>query len=131
MTRIAVALLLTLAVLPFSAGAAGHDVSSVRYAPSDQISSSAVAFNGSRFLTVWSMEGKAFGALTDPTDGTSSAPFVLSGITGQDQPLVIGWGSGFLSLWKTGDYFQIVTLTANGVIEHVSRVSVERRYQWW
>jgi len=131
MPRVAAALLLAL-VASFSAGAAGHDVSSVRYGPSGQwLSPSAVAFNGSHFLTVWSMGGYAFGALTDRASEASLPPFVLPGVTGLEEPLVIPWGSGFLSVWKTWDYFQIVTLDEHGVIERVSRVSVAWRYQSW
>jgi hypothetical protein len=55
MPRVAIALLLTL-VVSFSAGAAGHDVSAVRYAPANLfIGPTRIATNGSRFLTVWSM----------------------------------------------------------------------------
>jgi hypothetical protein len=132
MPRVALALLLTLVVLPFSAGAAGHDVSAVRQAPSGYGENGvAVAFNGNRILTVWSAGGHAFSTITDAANGESSTPFVLPGITGGEEPAIVPWGDGFLTLWKTWDYFQIVKLTASGVIEQVSRVSIAWRYQSW
>lgn len=132
MPRAAFALLLTLVVLPLPAGAAGHDVSAVRQAPSSYgENGAAVAFNGNRILTVWSAGGHAFATITDAANGESSTPFVLPGITGGEEPAIVAWGNGFLTLWKTWDYFQIVKLTASGVIEQVSRVSVAWRYQSW
>ena len=83
MPRVAVALLLTLVVLPVSAGAAGHDVSAVRYAPSGfTVGPSVMAANGSRFLTVWSGYGDtlAYGAVTETANGVSSMPFLLPGV---------------------------------------------------
>lgn len=81
MPRVAFALLLTL-VVSFSAGAAGHDVSAVRYAPSGfGVGPSVIAANGSRFLTVWSGYGgfaaaNGYGAVTETA---SSIPFLLPG----------------------------------------------------
>ena len=128
MPRVAVALLLTLALLPFSAGAAGHDVSTVRYASSGfGVGPSVMAANGSRFLTVWSGYGgpsttsETYGALTETANRASSMPFLLPGVTGWPTAMT-RWGDGFISLWWTPDHFDIVTLFANGGVQRVSHV---------
>lgn len=122
MPRVAAALLLTL-VASFSAGAAGHDVSTVRYAPSGYTvgPAEAIGFNGSRFLTVWAMAGHGYGSLTDPATGISSGPFLLPGVSGSPAQM-IRWGDGFMSLWWSVDHLDIVTLTANGGVERVARI---------
>jgi hypothetical protein len=76
------------------------------------------------------MGGHAFGALTD-ANGTASPPFFLPGIVGLETPSVIPWGNGFLTVWKTWDYFQIVILNERGVIERVSQVVIGWGYQSW
>jgi hypothetical protein len=128
MPRVAIALLLTL-VVSFSAGAAGHDVSAVRYAPANlYIGPTRIATNGSRFLTVWSMYDEyprpslAYGAVTESLNGPLSAPFLLPGLTGSPSPLS-PWGGGFIGLWWSGNSFDIVTLFGNGGVERASRVA--------
>ncbi|MEA2342305.1 MAG: hypothetical protein QOF63_474 [Thermoanaerobaculia bacterium] len=76
------------------------------------------------------MGGHAFGALTD-ANGTASPPLFLPGIVGLEEPSVIPWGNGFLTVWKTWDYFQIVILNEHGVIERVSRAAVAWPYRSW
>jgi hypothetical protein len=126
--RVAVALLLTLVVLPFSASAAGHDVSAVRFAPSDlYIRSTRIAANGSRFLTVWAMDNVyprpnlAYGAVREAANGPSSMPFLLPGVSGFPTAMM-PWGGGFISLWSHGDGFDIITFFANGGVQRVSHV---------
>ncbi|MBV9069325.1 MAG: hypothetical protein JO093_22310 [Acidobacteria bacterium] len=127
MPRVAAALLLTL-VVSFSAGAAGHDVSSVRYAPANLgIGPTRIVANGGRFLTVWAMRDEypkpnlAYGSLTEPANGQSSVPFLLPGVTGSPSA-IMPWGGGFISLWWSGDHFDIVTLFGNGGVEHITHV---------
>jgi hypothetical protein len=123
-----VTLCLFLALFPLLLFAAGHDVSSVRYAPPGlSIGPTKIAANGSRFLTVWSMSNVypkpnlAYGVVTDAAYGQSSTPFLLPGITGSPTAMT-SWGGGFISLWWSYDHFDIVTLLANGAVERVSRV---------
>ena len=127
MPRVAVALLLTL-VVSFSAGAAGHDVSAVRYVPANLfIGPTRIATNGSRFLTVWSMDdvyprpNLAYGAVRETANGPSSMPFLLPGVTGSPTAMT-PWGGGFISLWWTQDHFDIVTFFANGGVQRISHV---------
>jgi len=128
MPRVAAALLLAL-VASSSAGAAGHDVSTVRYAPTGLwVGPPKIAANGSRFLTVWRMDAEyprpnlGYGAVTEPANGTSSAPFLLPGVTGTPSA-IMPWGGGFISLWSSGDHFDIVTHLANGGVEHITHVA--------
>jgi len=117
-----VTLCLFLVLFPLSLFAAGHDVSSVRYAPPDlPVGPTKIAANGSRFLTVWSGYGHGYGAVTGTASGPLSMPFLLPGITGSPTAMT-QWGAGFISLWWTQDHFDIVTLFANGGVQRVSHV---------
>jgi hypothetical protein len=118
-----VALCLFLVLFPLSLFAAGHDVSAVRYAPANlYIRSPRVAANGGRLLTVWAMGDLAYGALAETGNGAPSMPFLLPGVTGSPSPLA-PWGGGFIGLWWSGNYYDIVTLRGNGSVEQVSRVT--------
>jgi len=128
MPRVAFALLLTLVVLPSSAGVAGHDVSAVRYAPPGLYSagSTKIGVNGSRFLTVWALDqypkpNRAYASVSVTAKGASSMPFLLPGVSGSPVE-VLPWGSGFISLWVDRDHFDIVTLFASGGVQRVSHV---------
>jgi len=132
MPRVAYALLLALGVLPFSAGAAGHDVSAVRYTSTGVVSRPVrTAGNGNRFLTIWSLDQaprptRAYSSVTETANGPSSLPFALPGVAGMPDA-ILPWGSGFISLWGNDDGFDIVTFLANGGVQRVSHV---QRFAW-
>jgi hypothetical protein len=120
--------LILTALVSFSLFAAGHDVSNVQYAaPGLGGIYPVIAANGNRFLTVWRLDTTypkptiAFGAVTESGGGASSLPFLLPGVTGAPSA-ILPWGSGFISLWSTRNGFDIVTLVANGDVQHISHV---------
>jgi hypothetical protein len=118
MPRVAYALLLALAVLPFSAGAAGHDVSSIRYAPFDFFASpeASVAYNGKHFLTLWPMSHHIYGSLADPSGGTPSPAFLAVPFATPYALQLTAAGSGYLGIWNQ-ETPSLGTFTAEGALE--------------
>lgn len=109
---------------PLSLAAAGHDVSSVRYAPSDLSTGSAtVAYNGNRFLTLFPMTFHLYGLLADPT-GTALAPaFPAVPFATPNILQLAAAGSGYLAVWNEQQKATLGTFNADGVL--VRRVQLD------
>ncbi len=107
--------------------AAGHDVSTVRYAPANVVFQSngadpVVAFNGDRFLTIWNMYGPIYGELADPARGTKTDAFLVQRGSAAAYPLqLVAVGGGYLAAWNDGGA-SIAVLTAAGAIERTIRL---------
>ena len=94
--------LLVLLLIPLPLFAAGRDVSTVRFAPSDaHIDSPSIAFNGNHFLTLWSMAG-IYGALSNPSSDATPAFPVLPLSNPRELHLTAAGSSGYLAIW-TGE----------------------------
>jgi len=111
-------------LVPLSLAAAGHDVSSVRYAPSALYAGApAIAFNGNHFLTLWAMSFHIYGSIADST-GTALAPafpavpFALSNVL-----QLTAAGSGYAAIWNQDTKPFLGSFDANGTL--VRRVAVQ------
>jgi hypothetical protein len=110
--------LITLLV-PLSLLAAGHDISTVRYAPPDNIyaiGGAAVAFNGNHFLTIWPMETHVYGALADPVTGATTTAFPVRPFAPTWEVQLIAAGGGFIAVWNADGRSVLASLTAEGVV---------------
>jgi len=99
---------------------AGRDVSAIRYAPSDASAGTpAIASNGSRFLTIWTVSNlHIYGAFSDASGGGNSTAFAVLPYANTGAVQVIGTGIGYVAIWN--QQYSIPTfgrLTADGVLE--------------
>lgn len=117
---------LFLLLLPLSLFATGHDVSTVRYAPSDSYSGSqSLASNGNRFLMLWPMDGHIYGGLSDPASDTQPPAFPVVPFAGASPLQVAAAGNGYLAIWnRYGVPPSLGTLNSEGVLEHVTQLDV-------
>lgn len=124
MSRCVPALFLLLFPLPLFA--AGHEISTVRYAPSDSYSGSpSLASNGNRFLMLWPMDGHIYGALSDPASDTQPPAFPAVPFASASPLQVTPAGSGYLAIWnRYGVPPSLGTLNSEGVLEHVTQLDV-------
>jgi len=124
-TILAVALLAAF-VVPLRLLAAGHDISSVRYAPS-QFSTAGpttIAYNGNRFLTLWRMSDHIYGSLADPSGRTPAPAFpAIPFAVSSTAPQLTAAGSGYLAIWNHESVPALGTFNAAGVLER--RVAID------
>nr|MDP9360565.1 hypothetical protein [Acidobacteriota bacterium] len=112
-------------LFPLSLFAAGRDVSTVRYAPSDSVVGiPSVAFNGNHFLTLWPMASHIYGALAGPSSSTMPPAFlVLPFASASASALrVTAAGGGYLAIWNQENMPYLGTLTSEGVLERSVRL---------
>jgi hypothetical protein len=117
---------LFLALFPLSLFAAGHDVSAIRYAPSDLPAGTAVAavaYNGNQFLTLWPMSFHIFGASADASGRSLSPGFAAVPFANTDVIQLTAAGSGYLAIWNQNGTASLGTFNSNGVLER--RVPLE------
>ena len=119
--QLLVALLSTLSLF-----GAGHDVSAVRFVPSDSFGGvPSIAANGNRFLALWPMSFQIQGVLSDPTSDTIPAAFtaVTSANTGTLR--LTAAGSGYVAIWnQQGVTPTIGTFTSDGVLQRRAQLDV-------
>jgi hypothetical protein len=87
-----------LVLFPLSLFAAGHDLSSIRYAPTDAFSGQ-LAFNSNHFL---SLGGRPhiFGSLDDASGRSLAPAFAAVPFANSDVLQLIAAGSGYLAIWN-------------------------------
>src|SRR4051794_973959 len=91
--RIPLALLLLLASLPFFA--AGHDIASIRYAPTSVApGQAAIAYNGNHFLTLWRAR-HLYSSLEDASGRSLSQIVAAVPFASSDVLQVTAAGSGY------------------------------------
>jgi hypothetical protein len=106
--RVTLLLILLLFALPLLAG---HEVSDVRYAPSDLAADApAIASNGDRVLTLWAMPDHSYrvpshvyGSFSGAFDSSSSTAFPVVPYAGTAGVAVVGTGSGYVAIWNERD----------------------------
>jgi hypothetical protein len=115
---------LALILVPLSLAAAGHDVSSVRYAPGDLSTGSAsVAYNGNRFLTLFPMTFHLYGLLADPTGSALAPAFPAVPFATPNVLQLTSAGSGYLAIWNEQQKATLGVFNADGVL--VRRVPLD------
>jgi hypothetical protein len=116
-----------LLLIPLSLFAAGHDISAIRYAPSDSVvDSPSVAFNGSHFLTLWPMASHLYGALADPLSVTAAPAYLILPFANPSAVQVTAAGSGYRAVWNQGAAPYLATLTSEGLLQHSVRLDATR-----
>jgi hypothetical protein len=119
--QLLIALLSTLSLF-----GAGHDVSAVRYVPSDSFGGvPSLAANGNRFLALWPMSFQIQGVLSDPNSDTIPAAFtaVTSANTGTLR--LTAAGSDYVAIWsQQGVTPTIGTFTSDGVLQRRAQLDV-------
>jgi hypothetical protein len=110
----------------FSLFAAGRDISTVRYAPSDSVAGSpSLASDGNHFLTLWPMQSHLYGSLSDPSSGTNPPAFPVVPFEDATAVQVTAAGNGYLAIWNQQNLSpSLGTLSPEGVLEH--RVPLDR-----
>jgi len=110
-------LCLFLVLFPLSLFAAGHDLSSIRYAPADSFPGRQIAFSGNHFLSLGGGP-HIFGSL-DNASGRSLAPaFAAVPFASSDVLQLTVAGSGFVAIWNQDTTTPALsTFTSEGVIE--------------
>jgi len=116
MLRITLSLFLVL--FPLSLFAAGHDISSIRYAPADAFPGQ-LAYNSNHFL---SLGGRPhiFGSLDDAAGQTLAPAFAAVPFANSDVLQLTAGGSGYLAIWN-----QDATTPSLGMFDSEGRL--ERR----
>jgi len=112
-------------LFPLSLVAAGHDLSAVRKAPAySQFGrgTAAVAFEGNRFLTIWTRSGNIYGAQTDPDGGTTGDAFPILLSASPNLMQLVPTGDGYLAIWSEGSFPYLATLTSEGALDRRVRL---------
>ena len=121
---------LILLLIPLSLSAAGHDLSTVRYAPSDSVVDiPSVASDGKHFLTLWPMASHLYGALADPSSVTAAPAFLILPFVSPSAVQVTAAGSGYRAVWNQGAAPYLSTLTSEGVLQQSVRLDAGRLMQ--
>jgi len=117
-------LILFLFLLPLPLIAAGHDISSIRYAPSDLPAGNAtIAYNGKNFLTLWPTPIHIFGSLAGATGAPLGPSFAAVPFASSIVVQSTAAGSGYLAIWNDPVKPTLGVFNAEGVLER--RVPLE------
>ncbi len=113
-------------LFPLSISAAGHDVSTVRYAPNDSFAGSpTLASNGNRFLTLWPMSSHLFGVLSDPSSDTMPPAFTAVPFANTGTVRLTAAGNGYAAIWsQQGTPPALGTFTSEGVLQRRAQLDV-------
>ncbi len=116
--------LLVLLLIPLPLFAAGRDVSTVRFAPSDAyVSDPSIAFNGNHFLTIWSMAG-IYGALSDSSSDATPPAFPILPLGNPRALQLTAAGSGYLAIWTGENGPSFGLLTSDGLLAGSAHLDV-------
>lgn len=110
-------------LLPLCLFAAGHDISVVRYAPSDSpVGIPSIASNGNHFLTLWPMSSHLYGALASPSSATMPRAFLVLPFANASAVQLTAAGDGYVAVWNQEEAPYLGTLTSEGVLERSVRL---------
>src|SRR3954451_1618276 len=81
--------------------AAGHDVSSIRYAPTSVApGQAAIAYNGDNFFTLWRVPSHLYGSLEDPSGRALSQIVASVPFANSDVLQLTAAGPQYVAIWN-------------------------------